>query len=51
MALIMIVLLHLQVLREEHFLTDHYGERFLYYKDRVGQYGPWSLWLKEKGPM
>jgi protein-S-isoprenylcysteine O-methyltransferase Ste14 len=40
-AIAMIALVHVVILREERFLTEHFGEVFRTYRTRVGRYSPW----------
>jgi protein-S-isoprenylcysteine O-methyltransferase Ste14 len=41
-ALMLTLLLHMQILREERFLDERYGDEFREYCRRVGRYGPWG---------
>jgi protein-S-isoprenylcysteine O-methyltransferase Ste14 len=36
-----IALVHVVILREERFLTEHFGDDFRNYRTRVGRYSPW----------
>jgi protein-S-isoprenylcysteine O-methyltransferase Ste14 len=40
-AVALMILLHVQILREERFLAARYGEEFHQYAHRVGRYAPW----------
>ena len=46
-TLILAVVLHQQVRREEHFLSEKYGDAFESYRSRVGRYLTWP-WAEER---
>jgi protein-S-isoprenylcysteine O-methyltransferase Ste14 len=42
LALVLVVMLHRQMLREEHFLTEAYGDAYRDYRRRVRRYVGWK---------